>query len=92
VKAGKESIWIAFFVLPAAPVQAGCSSDDECALSQACRNRACINPCVQENPCSQSARCSVSVHKATCTCPPGTEGDPFVRCVPSKSMFGSLTL
>lgn len=81
---GREDWLIIVFHFPAAPVQAGCSSDDECALSQACRNRACINPCVQENPCSSSARCSVSNHKASCNCPPGTEGDPFTRCVPSK--------
>ena len=76
--------------LSASPIQAGCSSDDECPLSQACRNRACINPCIQENPCSSSARCTVSNHKPICNCPSGTEGDPYSRCAPSK--FASLEI
>ena len=67
-----------------APLEIGCSSDDECASTQACRNRGCVNPCAYDDPCSSNAECSVTNHKATCRCPPGTTGDPYTLCVPSK--------
>ena len=73
---------VKYFV--AAPIEIGCSSDDECASSQACRNRGCINPCAFDDPCSSNAQCSVNNHKATCRCPPGMTGDPYSLCVPSK--------
>ena len=73
-----------FFIIIAAPIEIGCSSDDECLSNQACRNRACINPCSFDDPCSSTAQCSVSNHKAECNCPPGLTGDPYSLCVPSK--------
>ena len=68
-----------------APLDVGCSSNDECAFSQACRNRACVNPCAFNNPCSSSAECTVNSHRAVCKCPSGFTGDPYSRCVPSKT-------
>ncbi len=73
-----------FLSFKAAPIEVGCSSDDECPSFQACVSRSCVNPCTTNNPCSQSARCSVTNHRALCTCPPGTTGDPYTQCVPSK--------
>ena len=74
--------WISdtLFILTAAPIEVGCSSDDECSSQQACIGRSCVNPCTYNNPCSPSATCTVSNHKALCTCPPGTTGDPYQRC------------
>jgi len=74
------------------PVIEGCSADDECSLSLACRSRSCINPCVQENPCSSNAICSVSNHRPMCTCPAGTEGDPYTGCKPSESLVTLLNI
>ena len=68
----------------AAPIEIGCASDDECAFSQACRNRACMNPCSNDNPCAPTAECTVNNHRAICKCPPGFTGDAYSRCVPSK--------
>ena len=67
-----------------APIEIGCSSNDECASSQACRNRGCVNPCAYDNPCSANAECTVNNHNAVCKCPPGMTGDPYSLCVPSK--------
>ena len=72
------------FILIAAPIEIGCSSDVECLSSQACRNRACVNPCSFDDPCSSTAQCSVTNHKAECRCPPGLTGDPYSLCVPRK--------
>ena len=72
------------FTILVAPLEVGCSSDDECAFTQACRNRACINPCALENPCSSSAECTVSNHRPVCKCPAGFTGDPYTKCVPSE--------
>lgn len=59
----------------------GCGSDSECSNSQVCHNRQCIDACRLNNPCSISAVCVSRNHRANCECPPGLEGDPFVRCV-----------
>ena len=65
----------------------GCSSDDECPFTMACRNRACVNPCAVDNPCSSNAECTVNNHRAVCKCPPGFTGDAYSRCVPSKLLI-----
>ena len=71
-------------IILASPIEIGCSSDDECASSQACRNRGCVNPCAYDDPCGSNAQCSVLDHDAVCKCPPGMTGDPYSLCVPSK--------
>jgi len=60
---------------------AGCKSDSECPLTQACINKDCRDPCLSER-CGIEATCSVSNHRSVCTCNPGTrpDPDPFVRC------------
>lgn len=58
----------------------GCSSDIECAATETCRNRACVNPCTEFNPCARSAECLAQSHKAICSCPIGMVGDPFQNC------------
>ena len=83
----KKPFYSISVILLVAPLEIGCSSDDECATTQACRNRGCVNPCAYDDPCSSNAECSVTNHKATCRCPPGTTGDPYSLCVPSKLAF-----
>ncbi len=39
-----------------------------------------MEPCVERNPCAPNAHCQSAHHKATCTCPEGFTGDPFVNC------------
>ena len=68
----------------AIPVVVGCSSDDECPLTQACEQRSCINPCNQDNPCSPRAYCTVQQHRPRCACPSGMTGDPYRQCFPSE--------
>ena len=75
------------FSSEAAPIEVGCSSDDECSTAQACIGRSCVNPCTSNNPCSSTATCTVSNHKPVCTCPPGTTGDPYQRCEARESQF-----
>ncbi|EAT34892.1 AAEL012905-PA [Aedes aegypti] len=58
----------------------GCSSDVECAATETCRNRVCVNPCTEFNPCARSAECLAQSHKAICSCPIGMVGDPFQNC------------
>lgn len=75
-----------------APIEVGCSSDDECASTQACQNRACVNPCAYNNPCASTAECTVNSHIANCKCPPGFTGDPYTQCVPSKSFLVDIVV
>ena len=80
-----SEIYKIFWLVQPEPV--GCSSDSECSQSQACQSRSCRNPCISDNPCSQTAICSPKNHRATCTCPPGFEGDPYRQCSKSKKLY-----
>ena len=64
-----------FFLLSTA----GCKSDSECPLTQACINRECQNPCPYEQ-CGINADCSVKNHKPKCTCRTGFKGNPYDNC------------
>ena len=92
MQASNISKLISNYHLSAEPEPIGCSSDFECSPSQACQNRRCINPCTTEKPCSQTAICSVKSHRASCTCPPGFEGDPYRQCTKSKILRRSHTV
>ena len=58
---------------------AGCKSDSECPLTEACYNRECIDPCTFER-CGHNAECKAKNHRATCHCLPGYKGNPYERC------------
>ena len=58
---------------------AGCKSDNECPLTQACINRECQNPCPFER-CGINAECSVRNHNPKCVCLPDHIGNPYDRC------------
>ena len=55
-----------------------------CPPTQACINRACVNPCTSKNPCGTLAICSTLDHKPQCSCRSGFTGDAYKQCVPSK--------
>ena len=55
-----------------------------CPPTQACINRACVNPCSRKNPCGALAICSTLDHKPQCSCQSGFTGDAYQQCVPSK--------
>lgn len=54
----------------------------ECTLEKACIRQKCIDPCV--GACGENAKCRVHHHSPYCTCLPGYEGDPFIRCAKEK--------
>lgn len=56
-----------------------CVTSSECPLNQACVNQKCIDPC--PGTCGVSAICQVVNHNPICSCPSGTSGDPFIRCM-----------
>ena len=58
---------------------AGCKSDFECPLTQACIQKECQNPCIYEQ-CGIEAICEVRTHQAKCVCPPSYLGDPYQVC------------
>ena len=71
--------WTFFLIYKLSHLTAGCKSDDECPIKEACYNRECLDPCQFEN-CGINAECSVRNHKATCKCRPGYKGNPYERC------------
>uniref|UniRef100_A0A0K2TAS5 Putative LOC101893139 [Musca domestica] n=1 Tax=Lepeophtheirus salmonis TaxID=72036 RepID=A0A0K2TAS5_LEPSM len=58
-----------------------CQSDNECQETHACRNGECTQVCGADNlPCGGEAECRGVAHQATCYCPAGLTGNPFVTC------------
>lgn len=55
-----------------------CTSNSDCAPSQACLNQKCRDPC--PGTCGIRALCSVVNHSPFCTCELGFTGNPFVSC------------
>ena len=60
-----------------------CEVHRDCALTLACENYKCINPC-DRGLCGINAECRVQNHNAICSCISGYFGDPFNRCDPRK--------
>lgn len=54
----------------------GCQQDSECPDHESCINRQCRNPC----NCGLHSICKVQLHRATCSCEPGFEGNPNTAC------------
>ena len=61
-----------------------CTIDSDCPTTLACISQKCRDPCVYENNCGVNAICEVRIHRATCFCPPGYEGNPFQICTPIR--------
>ncbi|KAK7075251.1 hypothetical protein SK128_022665 [Halocaridina rubra] len=60
-------------------IVAGCRSDSECPVLQACINRDCDDPCEYAD-CGINAECRVINHRAHCYCPEKFLGDPYIHC------------
>ena len=56
-----------------------CVISPECEMSKACKNNKCVDPC-GPGVCGVNARCQVKSHSPICTCLPGYNGDPFIKC------------
>ena len=64
-------------------VPVGCQSHDDCASEEVCDrlNRICVKVCETVN-CAPTANCQGRDHQASCACPTGMRGNPFIRCTP----------
>lgn len=71
------------------PYDPGCDSNSDCPVHKACRNRLCIDPCIEDDPCAKLAFCRVDIHQPVCKCPKGFFGDPRVECKKRK-LFSPL--
>ena len=60
---------------------AGCTSDAQCGGGEACISSQCQDPCAS-SPCGSCAQCEVSDHKALCSCPASSTGNPTLECLP----------
>lgn len=57
----------------------------ECPQDKACVKQKCIDPC--PGTCGVNGRCQVVNHNPICSCPPGYNGDPFVRCLKERTLI-----
>ncbi|CAK1581918.1 unnamed protein product, partial [Parnassius mnemosyne] len=57
-----------------------CTINSECASDKACKNRKCVDPCI--NQCGRNANCRVIAHNPICSCQDHFTGDPFTNCMP----------
>ena len=55
-----------------------CTINPDCPRYLACVNLKCVDPC--PGRCGVNAVCDVINHEAKCTCPPDTNGDPYLAC------------
>lgn len=55
-----------------------CLLSSDCPSNRACVNSKCIDPCA--GACAPNAQCQAVYHRASCSCWPGYEGDPYRRC------------
>ena len=69
-----------------------CLVNPDCPSNRACKQEKCRDPC--KGACASSANCQVISHRATCSCPAGTRGDPYsAGCTPiPPSKFCSFFL
>lgn len=56
-----------------------CTVSSECPTDRACHKLKCSDPC--RGTCGIGAHCQVINHSPLCSCPAGTSGDPFFRCL-----------
>lgn len=56
-----------------------CTGNSDCPMSKSCIRNKCQDPCI--GVCGTEAICTVSNHIPICSCPIGTTGDAFRRCV-----------
>lgn len=63
-------------------ILAECEADSDCPYDKTCVNRNCVSPCLNALvTCGRGAECTAAAHRAQCSCPPGTQGDPRVACI-----------
>lgn len=55
-----------------------CTVSSECPSDRACHKLKCADPC--RGTCGIGAHCQVINHSPLCSCPSGTNGDPFTVC------------
>ncbi|KAI4480699.1 hypothetical protein M0802_014155, partial [Mischocyttarus mexicanus] len=56
-----------------------CTISTDCPSNQACRNKKCIDPCLDS--CGLYTTCKVINHNPICSCKSGYTGDPFTICI-----------
>ncbi|CAL4065694.1 unnamed protein product, partial [Meganyctiphanes norvegica] len=61
------------------PVPVGCESTDDCPFENSCINRLCMDVCYP-GFCGDNADCQTVGHRPVCICPPGTTGNPTIKC------------
>lgn len=66
--------------------QPECRVDDDCPYDKACINNNCLTPCALTT-CAYGSECVVYNHKAECRCPPGTQGNPLISCIPGVCQY-----
>ncbi|XP_014249775.1 neurogenic locus notch homolog protein 2 [Cimex lectularius] len=57
-----------------------CDLDSDCGPQSKCGTDYKCTPVCTAGTCANNARCDASNHRAVCTCPPGTFGDPYTSC------------
>ncbi|KAE8745541.1 hypothetical protein FOCC_FOCC007730, partial [Frankliniella occidentalis] len=59
-----------------------CQYNEDCADHEACDrlNRVC-RPVCDDETCAVTATCAGRRHQAVCSCPPGTNGNPYIECL-----------
>ena len=57
-----------------------CNTNQDCPDNRECISNHCLDPC-KHGQCGTGASCLAISHVATCSCPKGMQGNPYVKCV-----------
>lgn len=60
-----------------------CVLSSECSLNRACKNKKCVDPCI--DTCGVNTICKIVSHSPICACKIDFTGDPFTVCFPMPS-------
>merc|ERR1712106_414490 len=69
------------------PFEIACENNDDCNIDNSCINLLCYDVCGL-GICGEDADCKTLNHRPVCVCPPGTTGNPQVKCT---SLEGATT-
>lgn len=75
------------------PYNIGCKPEcvisSDCPKNKLCLKSKCVDPCEDGRLCGYGARCTTVSHNPICSCPPSTEGNPFIECHPREKEIQS---
>ena len=69
-----------YFGNPKGGCKRECEANTDCPIDKECKNFRCKDACIRSK-CAYNALCTATDHKAICTCPDESTGNPYEECI-----------